>query len=259
MRTKTSCNITASPTIILVKPQLGENIGMCARAMWNCGVTKLRIVKPRDKWPSTSAKAAAAGANNVIGSVEVFESLEKAVGDLNVVFASSARPRCMTKSIITPWEAASELQASSLAGLKTGIMFGQESKGLNNDEIVIANKVIAVPLNPSFNSLNLAQAVFVICYEWRKLTNRIDSSELLISENPKLADKKQLIYLFKHLETELDSCGFFRVGEKRPSMIRNIRNILSRVRLTKKEVRTLRGIISSLVRFGGRTNNLEGE
>lgn len=241
-----------APVIILIEPQLGENIGMCARAMLNCGLNQLRIVNPRDGWPNESAVAAAAGANEVLQSAQIHKNIKNAIWDLNYIFATTARPRGMVKQVKMPWDAVFEIYSASLSGIKTGIMFGRESMGLSNDEIALANSIVAVPLNPNFNSLNLAQAVLVLGYEWNKLMHGKSTPKFALSKEGRIAIWDDLFQLFKHLEEELDKSGFLRVDEKRPTMVRNIRNMLTRVSLTEQEVRTLRGIITSLVKYSGK-------
>jgi tRNA/rRNA methyltransferase len=235
------------PAIILVEPQLGENIGMAARAMLNCGLTELRLVNPRDGWPSEDAAAASAGADRIIDEAPVFETTADAVADLNLVFATTARPRDMTSRIVPPAEAANEIRAFMEGRGKAGVLFGREAKGLKNDDMVLSDAIIMIPVNPAFNSLNLAQAVFAVGHEWFRADLEIPPSELSMPKETRPADKADLLGLFEHLEDELDKSGFYHVREKRPVMVRNIRNMLQRAGLTEQEVRTLRGVITSLV------------
>ena len=237
-----------SPTVILVEPQLGENIGFTARAMLNCGLTSLRLVKPRDGWPNLAAKAAAAGADTVVESAEVFETVESAIEDLRRVFAATARRREQIKRVLTPRSAALEMRAS----LKTedGLLFGPERSGLDNDAVALADAVIEVPLNPEFSSLSLPQAVLIVAYEWR-MGNMCAEGDILVSNDTPMASKAELHGLFARLESTLDDSGFFHVEEKRSSMVRNIRNIFQRAGLTGQEVRTLQGIVTSLRRYQG--------
>ena len=239
-----------APAIILVEPQLGENIGMAARAMLNCGLTDLRLVNPRDGWPSDSAQAASAGADQVIGDTKVFKTTEEAISDLNIVFATTARKRDMTNRVVTPRQAASEIHgALSSAHGSSGVLFGPESKGLKNDDVAQANAIIMVPINPSFNSLNLAQAVYVISYEWcLKMVGTQLPPKLAIPKETRRANKEEINGIIQHLADELDQTGFFHVIEKRPVMMRNLRNIFQRAGLTEQEARTLRGVIASLTR-----------
>lgn len=236
------------PAIILVKPQLGENIGMAARAMLNCGLLDLRLVDPRDEWPNRRAAAASSGAAAVIEGARVFETTEAAVADLQVVYASTARSRDMTTDVVTPREAAARIRADAGNGGRSGILFGKESKGLKNDDVSLADAILTAPLNPAFASLNLAQAVFMVGYEWFQLGDDTDGAVLAAPKETRPATKRELQGLFDHLESELDDSGFLRVREKRPIMVRNIRNTLQRARFTEQEIRTFRGVISSLAK-----------
>ena len=238
----------AGPVIILVEPQLGENIGMAARAMLNCGLTELRLVRPRDGWPSDPARASAAGADAVIDGTGLYDTTAEAIADISAVYATTVRSRDMTKRVVTPRRATAEMRPLEAAGARTGLLFGKEAVGLNNDDIALADAVLTVPVNAEFPSLNLAQAVFAAGYEWFLAANETPAEHLRISKETRPADKRELIALFKHLERELDAVGFMHVEEKRPTMIRNLRNILQRASLTKQEVRTLRGVITSLTR-----------
>lgn len=239
---------TPSFAVILVEPQLGENIGMCARAMWNCGISDLRLVSPRDGWPSESARAAASGADLVIDGAKVFDSTRDAIADLNFVVATTARPRDMTKNVFTPEAAARDLRSRTDAGQQTGILFGKEAWGLNNDDVALSDAVLTVPLNPVFPSLNLAQAVLLMGYEWFKLTDETAAHELRMPSDTRPANKDELTHLYDHLEGELADAGFFTTAEKRPTMVRRLRNMLTRADMTEQEVRMFRGIISALTR-----------
>ena len=238
------------PAVILVEAQLGENIGMAARAMLNCGLTELRLVSPRDGWPNEDALTASAGADTIINNTQVFDTTADAVADLQLVFAATARPRDMTNRVITPSQAAGEAHRFINEGGSTGVLFGRESKGLKNDDIVQSDAIIMVPVNPAFSSLNLAQAVFAIGHEWFKAeasSDEMAADDLSMPKETRPANKAELERLFEHLEEELDASGFLHVAEKRPGMVRNIRNMLQRAGLTEQEARTLRGIITSLV------------
>jgi len=240
------------PAIVLVEPQLGENIGMAARAMLNCRLTELRLVRPRDGWPSEAAANAAAGADEVIAGARLFDSAADAVADLELVFATTARDRDMTKRFVTPRQAAAEMREFEAGGGRTGVLFGKEAKGLRNDELALADACILAPLNPAFRSLNLAQAVFVVGYEWFMAGSGAPASEFRMPKETRPANKAELQGLFEHLERELDKSGFLHVKEKQPVMVRNLRNMLQRARLTEQEVRTLRGVVTSLVSGFGR-------
>ncbi len=234
--------------VVLVEPQLGENIGMVARAMLNCGIEDLRLVNPRDGWPSEPARNAASGADVVIDGAQVFETTDDAIADLDYVLATTARPRDMTKDVFTPHAAAAELRKRVAGGGKTGILFGKESTGLHNDDVTRADGVLTVPLNPQFTSLNLAQCVLLVCYEWFTQADVTAPHDLKMPDDTRPATKEELRMMYEHLEQELDATGFLRVAEKRPTMVRNIRNMLGRAGFTEKEVRSMRGIISALRR-----------
>ncbi len=235
------------PAVILVEPQLGENIGMAARAMLNCELTDLRLVAPREPWPNDKAVAAASGADAVLDRARLYGSAEAAIGDLTLVFATTARERDMTKRIVTPRQAAGEIRHHMAAGGSAGLMFGREAKGLLNDEIALADAIIAASLNPAFRSLNLGMAVLLVGYEWRMAADGSPASRLAMPPETRPAARTELLGLFEHLERELDACGFLRNAQQRPTMIRNLRNALGRAGFTEQEVRTFRGIVSCLV------------
>ena len=238
-------SILGGPTIILVEPQLGENIGACARAMLNCGLTELRLVKPRDGWPNEKAVAAASGADLVLDGVRLYTTTADAVADLQVVYATTVRTRGMIQQFVTPRVAAQEMRAHYTAGHKVGVLFGPERTGLVNDDLTLAETLITVPLNPSFSSLNLAQAVLLIGYEWFQ-TGDIPPERFLHTGQTRPATKAELLNFFEHVESELDRTGFFTTPEKRPSMIRTLRNAWERMQMTEQEVRTFHGVIAAL-------------
>jgi len=235
------------PAVVLVEPQLGENIGMVARAMLNFGLTDLRLVRPREPWPNDKAAAAAAGADTVLEATRLFDSTLDAIADLSRVYATTARTRDMTKRVVTPRQAAIELTAPAASSVGCGILFGKEAKGLHNDDVALADTVITAPLNPAFSSLNLAMAVLLVGYEWYQARTPAPPSSLTMPKETRPARKQEMMGLFEQLEAELDACGFLRVLEKRPVMVRNLRNLLGRSQLTEQEVRTLRGVITCLV------------
>lgn len=235
------------PAVVLVEPQLGENIGMVARAMLNFGLTDLRLVRPRESWPNDKAVAASSGASPVIQGARLYDTTRHAVADLSRVYATTARSRAMTKRIVTPRQAATELVDPATPRGGSGILFGKESKGLHNDDVALADAVIMAPLNPSFSSLNLAMAVLLVGYEWFQATISTPLSAVAMPRETRPARKEEMMGLFEHLEAELDACGFLRVTEKRPIMVRNLRSLFGRAQLTEQEVRTLRGIITCLV------------
>lgn len=232
--------------MILVEPQLGENIGMAARAMLNCGLTDLRLVQPRDGWPNDKAVAAASGADVVINSARLFSTTADAIADLSRVYAATARERDMTKRVVTPRQATREIRALD-DGARAGVLFGKEAKGLHNDDVALADTILTAPLNPSYASLNIAMAVLLVGYEWFAGADDAPAETLTMPKETRPATKAELAGLFDHLETELDAYGFLRIKEKRPNMVRNLRNMLGRADLTEQEVRTLRGVIACLV------------
>ncbi len=233
------------PVIILVEPQLGENIGAAARAMLNCGLTHMRIVKPRDGWPNPKALAAASGADRVVEGAEIFDSTSAAIADLNFVLATTARQRDMVKLIYTPEAAAEELRARAAAGQRAGILFGPERTGLMNDDIPLADAVVTIPVNPEFASLNLAQGVLLIGYCWWRLMQSAEPSRVEIGGS-RPATKAELENLFLRLEEALEAGGFYTTEQQRPSMVRNMRNMLQRAGMTEQEVRTFHGVIVAL-------------
>lgn len=239
---------TSSFAVVLIRPQLGENIGMVARAMLNCGLTDLRLVRPRDGWPSEKARASASGADMVIDNTQVFETTEDAIADLSFILATTARTRDMTKGVFTPEGATAELRNRAKVGGKSGVLFGRESAGLDNDDIALADAAITVPLNPEFTSLNLAQAVLLIGYEWYKWADKTPTHELVMPADTRPAERQEVLMMLEHLESELDARGFLRPVEKRPVMVRNIRNVFWRAGFSEKEVRTFRGIITALTK-----------
>ncbi|WP_119302096.1 RNA methyltransferase [Dongia deserti] len=235
----------AAPAIVLVTPQLGENIGAAARAMMNCGLADLRLVAPRDGWPNLAAERAAVGALDLMPPVRVFDQLGAAIADLTMVYATTARDRQMVKPIVTARQAAVEARAHMAIGGKVGFVFGPERTGLLSDDVSLANKLVTVPLNPAFTSLNLGQAVLLIGYEWFQSGDETPASQLPLGGTVP-ATQAELQNFFAHLERELDACGFLRNEEARPHMIRNLRAMWQRAELTEQEVRTLHGMIKEL-------------
>lgn len=235
------------PVIILVEPQLGDNIGATARAMLNCGLTELRLVKPRDGWPNPKAWQMASGAHVVLEGVQLFQSLEAAIQDLQRIYATTARHRDMVKHVVTPRRAAQEIRQHERAGDRCGLVFGRERIGLTNDEVVLADAVLTVPLNPQFSSLNLAQAVLLVAWEWLHAEDTTPPRRLEEAGHLPTTGEELLIF-FDHLENELEDHGFFRVEAKRPSTVRTLRNIFKRAELTDRDVRMLHGVVSALVR-----------
>lgn len=234
-----------SPAIILVNPQMGENIGASARAMTNFSLSDLRLINPRDGWPSKAAEANAAGALDIIPPVQVFESAADALKEFHTIYATTARPRDMRKSVLTPKQAAIDIQTSQANGQRSAILFGGERAGLSNDDIALAHHIIAIPVNPAFSSLNLAQSVLLIAYELLQTSDKTPAKEMPIGDSAP-ATHAELHELMERLESELENHNFFRSTDMRPTMTRNIRNIFSRSDMTEQEVRTFHGIISAL-------------
>jgi tRNA/rRNA methyltransferase len=236
------------PAIILVEPQLGENIGTAARAMANFGLSDLRVVNPREGWPSERAVAAASGAP-LVGEVRVFATVAEAIADLRFVYATTAREREVAKPVAGPRRAAEHARQLIAGGLTVGVLFGRERIGLINDEVSLADEILTLPVDPSFSSLNVAQAVLIVAYEWRRASfpDENESLPFARSADPP-STKDELIHLFLHLESALDAAGFFRPPEKRAHMVEALRNMLQRAGLSEQEVRTLRGAIAALER-----------
>ncbi|MER8391076.1 RNA methyltransferase [Mesorhizobium sp. M1340] len=239
----------SGPAIILVEPQLGAKFGMVARAMANFGLAELRLVNPRDGWPSDKARAAASRADHVIDAVTVFDDLASAVGDLNFVFATTARARDNFKPVRGPVEAGRALRARQRAGQRTGILFGRERFGLYNDEVGLADEIVTFPVDPAFSSLNIAQAALLMSYEWMK--SGLEHETMTNFSGPEMppAAKEELHGLFAYLEGALEARGYFRPAAKKPKMVDNLRAVLTRPGFAEPELKVLRGIISSLDRF----------
>lgn len=233
------------PSVILVGPQLGENIGAVARAMLNCALRDLRLVSPRDGWPNPKAAPMASGATEVLAAARVFDSVEDAIRDLRFVLATTARRRDMTKPELTPEEAALEIRGRQARGEPCGILFGPERIGLTNDQVVEADAILTVPLNPGFGSLNLAQSVLLVAYAWYREGKA--PPRPLPEPGSRSATKEELGGFFDHLESALDAVGYFRTPETRPTQVRNLRNIFQRAGLTEQEVRSLHGVVTMLV------------
>jgi tRNA/rRNA methyltransferase len=248
---------SVGPALILVRPQLADNIGMVARAMANFGLGDLRLVAPRDGWPNEKARIAASGANFIIDGVQSFGTVKAAAGELNWICATTARQRDLVKSVLTPAQAVEEMRRRMGEGQRCGILFGPERNGLETEEIANADAVVMAPVNPGFASLNLAQAALLLSYEWMKQSGggtlgRVTSYEEPLQPGLRTrgyppATKEELMGFFEHLETELDASGFFTPPEKRPSMVQNIRTMFTRAGATEQEIRTLRGIVKALV------------
>ncbi|MDF1607450.1 RNA methyltransferase [Hoeflea sp. YIM 152468] len=242
--------ITGGPAIILVEPQLGENIGMVARAMANFGLSNLRIVNPRDGWPNDKAVSAAAHADHVIAGVLVFDTLQAALADLNLVYATTARPRDGHKPVRGPVEAGEILRRREDGGERTGILFGRERIGLRNWEVGLADEIVTFPVNPAYASLNIAQAVLLMSYEWMK--SGLSNPHETAFDKPEVepAPKSDLHGLFAQIEEGLDARGYFRSETKRMKAVDNLRAVLTRPGFSTDEINVLRGLFASFDRFG---------
>jgi tRNA/rRNA methyltransferase len=243
-RTKSGVML-AGPVVILVEPQLGENIGMAARAMGNFALSRLRIVNPRDGWPNVSAQRAAAGADHILDDVELFETVEQAVADCTLLFATTARAHDQAKPVVAPEVAAREIAAEITGGGTVGILFGRERYGLQNQEVALANRIVTFPVNPGFASLNLAQAVLLIGYEWFKLATQV-ALPFAMPERSEPASQHQMQAFFDNLVRELDRVEFLRPREKRETMLVNLRNIFTRMEPTKQDMHTLHGVVMAI-------------
>ena len=234
----------SGPAIILVEPQLGENVGMTARAMANFGLSELRLVAPRDGWPNPAAEAAAAGATALLDGAKVFASTREAVADLSFVLATSARSRGQMKRVLAPDVAMADLEGRFGAGQGVGILFGRERTGLENDDISLCDALVTFPVNAAFASLNLAQAVLLVGYEW---TRARSGTALPFAANVSTppASRASLVGLFEHLEAELEAAEFYP-PDKKPTMSRNMRDMFHRMSPTEQDVRTWRGAIRAL-------------
>lgn len=233
------------PVVILVRPQLAENIGAAARAMANGGLFHMRLVAPRDGWPQERAWRTASGADRILENATVHETVDDATADLQRVFATCPRPRHIVKPVLTARGAGAELQCASQRGLKTGLLFGPERAGLDNEDMARADTLVRYPLNPRFMSLNLAQAVLVMAYEWYMAGEETPAREFMTNES-RVASKGVINNFMTHLVHDLEESGFLRNEQKKAGMIRNLRHLFARGEITEQEVRTLHGVVSEL-------------
>ncbi|MCC7281420.1 MAG: RNA methyltransferase [Acetobacteraceae bacterium] len=236
-----------APVVILVRPQMGENIGAAARAMANGGLFDLRLVAPRDGWPQESAFRTSSGAFSILEAATLHATVADAVADLARVFATCPRERHVIKPLLTARGAAAELRAVAAAGLRAGLLFGPERNGLDNDDMARADTLVRFPMNPEFNSLNLGQAVLVMAYEWWNAADATPA-RVLATHETRIATKAQLENFMRHLLAELDACGFMRVPGKRPIMAQNLFHLFQRGDITEQELRTLHGVVAELTR-----------
>lgn len=242
--------MTDAPCIILSTPQLAMNIGAVARIMANFGLVDLRLVNPRDGWPQEAAWPSASGADWPLNDAKVFDTVAEAIADLQLVYATTARPRELQLPVLGPREAAAELSQEVAAGRKVGLLFGGERAGLETADIALCQAVVTLPIDPKFRSLNLAQAVAINAYEWRMTVEAGAPPNFRQSAAP--AEQGAMLGLYEHLETELEEAGFFHPPEKKPSMVQNLRAALARARMTDQEVRTFRGVVTALSRGRGK-------
>jgi tRNA/rRNA methyltransferase len=230
------------PVIVLVRPQLGQNIGKAARAMLNFGLTEMRLVSPRDGWPNPDAGPAAAGADEVLANAVVFETLAEAVADCPHVYATTVRKRGVTKPVVTPEEAA---RAITDATGRSAIVFGPERSGLETEDVALARAILTVPINPEFGSLNLAQAVILCAYEWSKQATLSQPTQ---NEQLPPAPQEELDGMIGQLDAMLVNAGYFYPPDRTPATRRTLRTLLTKPGWNSLEIRTLRGVLSTLAR-----------
>ncbi len=236
----------AAPAIVLVRPQLAENIGTAARAMLNCGLTDLRLVRPRCPFPDERANRAASGADAVLAGALLFDDVESAIAGLTRVYATCPRDRDMVKPVLTPQAAIGATRAALEAGERVGFLFGAERTGLENDEVTLADAMVPFPVNPDFDSLNLAQAVLLVGWEWARAHDETPARRVRTGRG-EAATKEEIDGFLKRLEAELDACGFLRNAAMRPAAVRNLRAFFLRARPNAQEIRTAHGMLTGLV------------
>ncbi len=241
-------NPSPPPAFVLVRPQMGENIGAAARAMWNFGLDRMRIVAPRDGWPNPAATALASGAGRLLDEAQLCDDVAHGIADCNFVFATTARSRDLTKPVVSPERAMQMAGEKIAAGQKVAVLFGPERAGLENEDIARANALISVPVNPEFPSLNLAQCVLLVAYEWRRQTEQV-TPEIDDPGKSGWAQGIEVEKLAQHYETRLQEAGFFFPATKADSMKVNLRNLWSRMPLTQADVQMLHGILRQMVRW----------
>lgn len=240
-------NDNVPPVFVLVRPQMGENIGAAARAMWNFGLDRMRMVDPRDGWPNPRAVALASGAGRLLDHAGIFADVAGAVTDCDYVFATTARGRDLTKPVMTPERAMAHARAMAAEGKRVGVLFGPERAGLENEDLVSANAIVTVPVNPEFYSLNLAQCVLLMAYEYGRHDSDMPPEALALAGTD-LATQVEVEALARHYEERLEAAHFFFPPLKAPGMKLNLRNLWSRMPLTRADVQTLHGILRQLVR-----------
>ena len=235
------------PAFVLVRPQMGENVGAAARAMWNFGLDRLRVVDPRDGWPNERAVAMASGAGRLLDQAGLYDDLPAAIADCTYVFATTARHRDLTKPIMTPERAMEHTRALLAQGQKVAVLFGPERAGLENEDVSRANALISVPVNPEFSSLNLGQSVLLLAYEWRRQVAEV-APEVMEMAKTEFVEGVEIEALGDHFEQRLQEAGFFFPLTKADSMRLNLRNMWARLPLTRADVQTLHGMLRQLLR-----------
>ncbi len=239
------------PAFVLVRPQMGENIGAAARAMWNFGLERMRVVSPRDGWPNPKAVAMASGAGRLLDEAGLFSTTAEAVADCTHVFATTARGRGLTKPVMTPERAMAAAREMIAAGERVAVLFGPERAGLENADVALASTIVSVPVNPAFPSLNLAQCVLLTAYEWHRRQADVPPERMALART-ELATRLEVERLGDHYEERLEEAGFFFPPAKAPGMKLNLRNLWSRMPLTRADVQLLHGIMRQMVRWKDR-------
>lgn len=244
-------NGLSQPAFVLIRPQMGENVGAAARAMWNFGLDLMRVVAPRDGWPSSRAVALAAGAGRLLDRAMVTGTTAEAVADAQFVYATTARPRDLAKLVLTPEAAMADAAARISRGERVAVLFGPERTGLSNEDIARAGAIVSVPVNPEFASLNLGQCVLLMAYEWQRASAAVDPAHMVLAGS-EMASQAEIEALAAHYESSLDASGFFFPDHKAAAMKLNLRNLWSRMVLTGADVRMLHGVLRQFERGAGR-------
>lgn len=239
------------PAMVLVRPQMGENIGAAARAMWNFGLDRMRVVAPRDGWPSDAAVAMASGAGRLLDEAMLTGDLPAALGDCHYVYATTARGRDLTKPVLSPEAAMQDAARRIGEGQRVAVMFGPERAGLENADVIHANAIVTVPVNPDFASLNLAQCVLLTAYEWRRAEGAVPEARVHM-HNTDWASQVEVEALAAHYEAQMEEAGFFFPAHKAANMRQTLRNFWSRMPLTQADTRLLHGILRQMVRWKDR-------
>ncbi|QYX55467.1 RNA methyltransferase [Roseovarius sp. SCSIO 43702] len=242
---------TPQPSFVLVRPQMGENIGAAARAMWNFGLDRMQVVSPRDGWPNPKAVAMASGAGRLLDEARLVDSVDAAVAECSFVLATTARSREMTKPVYSPEAAMRETAKRVARGEKVAVLFGPERAGLDNDDVARASAIVTVPVNPAFPSLNLAQCALLLGYEWRRAQGGVTEVEDAPGETG-WATREEVARLARHYEDRMDEAGFFFPEHKAANMRRNLLNFWSRMPMTQADVRMMHGVLRQMVRWKDR-------